>query len=721
VPIGVTGELYVGGEGVARGYLNRPELTAERFVPDPFSKEPGRRFYSTGDRARYLSDGRIEILGRVDHQLKVRGYRIEPEEIQVALNAHPLVSQSIVTGREDHGADKRLVAYVVAADSVQPAVKDLREFLGRRLPDYMVPSSFVFLKNLPLTPNGKIDRDALPQPQTESIEEFVGPRTPVEADLARIWTTVLGLKRISVNDNFFDLGGDSILAIQIIARANQAGMNLEPRQIFQHQTIAELAAVAKEGRRSEAEQETITGEVLLSPVQARFFELGLPDPHHYNQARLLKLSQPLAPEFLQSAVAHLLLHHDALRLRFIQSGKKWTQVCSEPETTVPFERVDISQAAETDLLRSHAARIHASLNLHEGPIIRVALFDGGGASPSYLLIVVHHLAVDTISWGVLLEDLETAYRQLSAGEQVSLPRKTTSFKSWTRQLAQFAQSSAIEPEIDYWTSRGALPVTKLPVDHAGANTVASRRTISASLTAAETRAVLQDLPAKHRTQINEVLLAAIARAFSAWMQTRAVLIDLEGHGREQIVEGVDLARTTGWFTSIFPVVLDLRQSSKPLEALRAVKEQLRAVPNRGIGYGLLRYLSGRKEVVEHLSRMAQAEVRFNYLGQQDRSLSSSQLFVSTHDSGADAQSLRGERGYLLNIIASVSDGCLRFDWTYSENVHTKQTIERLAATTLAELRALLGEAEEPVYAPSDFPKAKLTQKDLNKILAKLRT
>jgi amino acid adenylation domain-containing protein/non-ribosomal peptide synthase protein (TIGR01720 family) len=721
VPIGVTGELYVGGEGVARGYLNRPELTAERFVPDPFSKEPGRRFYSTGDRARYLSDGRIEILGRVDHQLKVRGYRIEPEEIQVALNAHPLVSQSIVTGREDHGADKRLVAYVVAADSVQPAVKDLREFLGRRLPDYMVPSSFVFLKNLPLTPNGKIDRDALPQPQTESIEEFVGPRTPVEADLARIWTTVLGLKRISVNDNFFDLGGDSILAIQIIARANQAGMNLEPRQIFQHQTIAELAAVAKEGRRSEAEQETITGEVLLSPVQARFFELGLPDPHHYNQARLLKLSQPLAPEFLQSAVAHLLLHHDALRLRFIQSGEKWTQVCSEPETTVPFERVDISQAAETDLLRSHAARIHASLNLHEGPIIRVALFDGGGASPSYLLIVVHHLAVDTISWGVLLEDLETAYRQLSAGEQVSLPRKTTSFKSWTRQLAQFAQSSAIEPEIDYWTSRGALPVTKLPVDHAGANTVASRRTISASLTAAETRAVLQDLPAKHRTQINEVLLAAIARAFSAWMQTRAVLIDLEGHGREQIVEGVDLARTTGWFTSIFPVVLDLRQSSKPLEELRAVKEQLRAVPNRGIGYGLLRYLSGRKEVVEHLSRMAQAEVRFNYLGQQDRSLSSSQLFVSTHDSGADAQSLRGERGYLLNIIASVSDGCLRFDWTYSENVHTKQTIERLAATTLAELRALLGEAEEPVYAPSDFPKAKLTQKDLNKILAKLRT
>jgi amino acid adenylation domain-containing protein/non-ribosomal peptide synthase protein (TIGR01720 family) len=717
VPIGVTGELYVGGEGVARGYLNRPELTAERFIPDPFSKDPGRRFYATGDRARYLSDGRIEILGRVDHQLKVRGYRIEPEEIQLALNAHPLVSQSVVTGREDRGTDKRLVAYVVAADSTQPAVKDLREFLGRRLPDYMVPSSFVFLKTLPLTPNGKIDRDALPQPQADGGEkQFVGPRTPVEAELSRIWTTVLGLQQVSINDNFFELGGDSILAIQIIARANQAGMNLEPRQIFQHQTIAELAAVANDGLRAEAEQEMITGEVPLSPVQARFFELSLPDPHYYNQARLLKLSQPLDSEFLRNAVEHVLLHHDALRLRFFYSGEKWTQINGAPEAAVPFERIDISNESEVDdVLRSHAARIHASLNLQEGPIIRVALFDGPA---SYLLIVVHHLAVDTISWGVLLEDLETAYHQLAASEEVSLPRKTTSFKSWTEQLAQFAQSSSIEPEIDYWAARA---VTKLAVDHAGANTVASRRTISVSLTPAETRSVLQDLPAKHRTQINEVLLAALARAFTAWTKTPSFLIDLEGHGREQIIEGVDLARTVGWFTSIFPVVLDLGKSSKPLEALRAVKDQLRAVPNRGIGYGLLRYSSGRKEVVDRLSRLPQAEVRFNYLGQQDRSLSSSRLFVSAHDSGAEAQSLRGERAYLLNIIASVSDGQLRFNWTYSENVHARETIERLAETTLAELRALLKEDETSVYAPSDFPKAKLTQKDLNKILAKLRT
>jgi non-ribosomal peptide synthase protein (TIGR01720 family) len=234
--------------------------------------------------------------------------------------------------------------------------------------------------------------------------------------------------------------------------------------------------------------------------------------------------------------------------------------------------------------------------------------------------------------------------------------------------------------------------------------------------------VLQGLPAKHRTQINEVLLTAITRTFTTWMGTTSFLLDLEGHGREQVIEGTDLARTVGWFTTIFPVVLEIEKSSTPLEVLRAVKEQLRAVPNRGIGYGLLRYLSNKSEVIDQLSRLPQAEVRFNYLGQQDRVLSSSQLFLSTHDSGANAQSLRGERAYLLNIIASVTEAQLRFNWTYSENVHASETIKRLADTCLAELRALLSEGETAgsVYASSDFPKAKLSQKDLNAILAKLR-
>ena len=727
VSLGVTGELYIGGEGVARGYLNRPELTAEKFIPDPFATDAGRRLYGTGDRARYLSDGRIELFGRMDHQLKVRGYRIEPEEIQLALNQHPLVIQSVVIGREDRPADKRIVAYVVTKDSTPATVKHLREFLGQRLPEYMVPSAFVFLNTLPLTANGKIDRQALPQPKAGAgQEEFVAPRTPVETELSRIWTTVLGVEKASIHDNFFALGGDSILGIQIIAKANQAGLNLEPRQIFQHQTIAELALVAKDGVRLKADQGIVLGDVPLSSVQTRFFELNLPEPHHYNQARLFELRTRLDSESLKRAVESLLRHHDALRLRCFRSGEAWRQRESEPDASVPFERIEIAQARDTDiseLLQSEAQRLNASLNLQEGPIMRVALFDGADLASSYLLIVVHHLAIDTVSWGVLLEDLETAYRSSAAGSEILLPPKTTSFKTWTEHLSQFAQSAAMDQEVEYWTSRAVLPVTKLPVDHQGPNTVASRRTISVSLTADETRAVLQDLPTRFRTQINEVLLAALARAFTTWTKTSSFVVDLEGHGREHIIDGVDLARTVGWFTAIFPLSLDIGNAATRFDVLRAVKDQMRAIPNRGIGYGLLRYLSGKKEVIDQLSRSPQAEVRFNYLGQLDRFLSSSEIFLATRESGADAQSRKGERGYLLNVIASVTDGQLRFNWTYSENVHASETIVRLAQTCLAELRALLTEDETPdlAYAPSDFPKAKLSENELKAILAKLRT
>jgi non-ribosomal peptide synthase protein (TIGR01720 family) len=681
--------------------------------------------YGTGDLGRYFTDGRIELLGRVDHQIKVRGYRIEPEEIQFALNRHAQISQSVVVAREDRRGEKQLVAYVVPKDSAAPAVDDLRSFLGKHLPDYMVPWKFVFLEALPLTPNGKIDRQALPVP--DAVEkQYVTPRNSIEQELSRIWASVLAIAEPGINENFFELGGDSILGIQVVARANQAGMNLVTRQIFQHQTIAELAAVAQDGAKARADQGIVTGEVPLTPVQARFFELELPDPHHYNQAKLLRLRQPIDPVCLKHAVDCLLRHHDALRLRFFRSGDTWKQINIEPESSSPFARIEIADCDATTVakvLSSEADRLHAGLNLHTGPIVRVALFEGADKKVCYLLIVVHHLAVDAVSWGVLLEDLETAYRQLAGGEQVSLPPKTTSFKRWAEELTQVARSPALEEEINYWSSALSHKVTSLPIDQSGSNTVASRRTVSVSLTADKTRAILHELPTKHRTQINEVLLAAITRTFTGWMRTSSFLIDLEGHGREHLVEGIDLTRTVGWFTAIFPVMFDIRNASTPLEVLRAVKEQLRAVPNRGIGYGILCYLSSRTNVVAELAGSPQAEVRFNYLGQLDRFLASSNLFDAAQHASGQAQSPRAERGYLLNIIGRVTEGELRFDWTYNENIHARKTIESLAKTCLAELRALLGDSEttDAVYAPADFPKAKLSQRDLNTILAKLRS
>jgi amino acid adenylation domain-containing protein/non-ribosomal peptide synthase protein (TIGR01720 family) len=726
VSIGVAGELYVGGAQVARGYVNRPDLTAESFVPDLFCESPGGRLYRTGDLARYSMDGRIELLGRMDQQLKLRGYRIEPDEIQAVLNRHPQIANSVVVAREDDGRkEKRLVAYVVANGSSSPAARDLQAFLGKYLPNYMVPSRFVCLGTLPLTPNGKIDRQALPAP--EAVEkQFVAPRNSVERELSTIWANVLGIAEPGINENFFELGGDSILGIQIIARANQEGMNLITKQIFQHQTIAELAAVAQNGLKPKADQGIVTGAVPLTPVQTRFFNLELPDPHHYNQAKLLKLRQPLDPQWLKQALASLLRHHDVLRLRYFRTRETWEQINSEPGSELPFEYIEIAHCDDREVaarLSAEANRLHTSLDLQTGPLIRMALFDGGDKTTSYLLIVIHHLAVDAVSWGVLLEDLETAYRQLAGGAQVSLPPKTTSFKTWAEELTYFARSSAIEEEISYWAARLPRATISLPVDKRGPNTVASRHTVSVSLSADETRAILHELPAKHRTQINDVLLAALTKTFTAWTRSSSLLIDLEGHGREHLIDGIDVTRTVGWFTTIFPVLLDVQNSATSLEVLREVKEQLRAVPNRGIGYGLLRYLSGRTDVADQLARSAQAEVRFNYLGQVDRSLASSKLFEAAQPMSAEAQSPKGDRGYLLNIISSVTDGELRFDWTYSDNIHARKTIEWLAETCVAELRALLADSKtsDAVYAPADFPKANLSQSDLDKILAKFRS
>jgi len=327
VPVGVPGELYIGGAGVARGYLNRPDLTAERFLPDPFSDEPGARMYRTGDLCRWLPDGNIDFLGRIDHQVKVRGFRIELGEIEAVLAQHPAVKEAVVLAREDEPGHKRLVGYVVA-DGEPPSVSALREHLGRNLPDYMVPSAFVFLDALPLTPNGKVDRRALPAPSGERPElesEFVAARDEVERQLAEIWAEVLGLEKVGVHDNFFELGGDSILSIQVIARANQAGLRLSPRQLFQHPTVAGLASVAGRGPAVQAEQGLVEGPVPLTPIQHWFFEQEIPNRHHWNQSLLLEVKGQLNGEALKQAVGALLRHHDALRLRFRHGPAGWDE------------------------------------------------------------------------------------------------------------------------------------------------------------------------------------------------------------------------------------------------------------------------------------------------------------------------------------------------------------------------------------------------------------
>ena len=726
VPLGAPGELHIGGAGLARGYVNRPDTTAEKFIPNPFGSA-GSRLYKTGDSARYLPDGRIEFLGRIDDQVKIHGFRIEPAEIAQALLDHPRVAQSVVVAREDQPGDKRLVAYVVPQDHAAIDASELKTFLQGKLPEYMMPWRLMLLERLPLTPNGKVDRGSLPPPDRLRSDEAqrVLPRNLVEETLAKIWAGVLGVETLGIHDNFFELGGDSILSIQIIARANQAGLGLSPRHIFQHQTIAELAAVAGTNVRAAAEQGVVAGFVPLTPVQARFFAHDQPQPHYYNQAMMLRVAESLDAAVLERAFEQLLVHHDALRLRFSRTGHGWQQSIAPPNGELFLETIDLAHLPEgeqSDVLQQRAASLQASLNL-EGPLMRAALFKRGAPRPGNLLIVVHHLAVDGVSWGVLLDDLQTLYTQLSHGADLTLPAKTTSFKSWSEQLMAHAKSNALRAEAPYWLSLFADPVTRMPVDYEnGINLAASARTVTVSLNADATRALLQEVPAAYRTQINEVLLTALARSLGQWTHAPSMLLDLEGHGREEIFAGVDLSRTVGWFTTIFPVVLDLKLSRTPIESLRSMKEQLRAIPNRGIGYGLLRYASDDAQIVSALSGQPPAEVRFNYLGQTDRALPNTSMFKPAPESSGPAQSPIAERGYLLNIITAVTGGELRLEWTYSENIHRRETIERLAQNYIEELKALIDysrEAGAASYSPSDFPQAKLSQDDLNKVLARL--
>jgi amino acid adenylation domain-containing protein/non-ribosomal peptide synthase protein (TIGR01720 family) len=728
-PIGVPGELHIGGAGLARGYLNRPELTQEKFIKNPFSEEPGSRLYKTGDLARYLPDGNIEYLGRIDNQVKIRGFRIELGEIEAVLGQHPALRENAVVV---HETDKRLVAYIVPYCEQVIENTELRAFMKERLPDYMIPSALVTLESLPLTPNGKIDRQALSQLSVNhdiSEEQFVAPRTPQEELLAGIWADVLNIERVGVHDNFFELGGDSIISIQVISRANQACLQLTPRQLFQHQTIAELATVANTGISRQAEQGLVTGSVPLTPIQHWFFEQNLPEPHHFNQSVLLKVSPELQPEQLEPIVLQLLQHHDVLRLRFSENREQLiTDNCSLITDNCSLITVkDLSELTPDEqrtMIETTAAELQASLNLGKGPLLRVAWFQLGNEQANRLFFVIHHLAVDGVSWRILLEDFTTAYQQLSRGEVIALPPKTTSFQQWARRLTEYAVSDTLNAELEEWLTNARWQVKPLPVDYPTeppANTVANTAQVTVSLSVEQTRALLSEVPSAYRTQINDVLLTALVQSFAQWTGEKVLLIDLEGHGRDELFEEVDLSRTVGWFTSLFPVLLDLRTVANDAGAtLKAIKEQLRRIPRHGIGYGLLRYL--KTDAASRLQALPQAQVSFNYLGQFHQFSTEPLLGFASEDSGAEHGALN-PRYHLLDINGLISDGQLHLSWHYSENYFQRSTIERLAQSFITALQALIVHCQSQEvgdYTPSDVLSSKLSQKSLDKLLTKLK-
>ncbi|MEV7688954.1 non-ribosomal peptide synthase/polyketide synthase [Streptomyces bungoensis] len=712
VPPGVTGDLYVAGPGLARGYLNRPGLTASRFVADPFGA-PGERMYRTGDLARWDSSGDLRFAGRADDQVKLRGFRIEPGEIEGALRGSPRVRDAVVTVRgggadPDGGSGGRLVAYVVpAGDTAEELpVAELRDHLAGLLPAHMVPSAFVPLERLPLTPNGKTDRAALPEPGPAhtAAGPRTAPRTDTERRIARIWADVLGVADVGAHDNFFHLGGDSILSMQVVSRLRRDGLHLATRDLFTHQTVAELATVAT-GAPRHTETGPVSGDVPLTPIQEWFLTSPRASHDHFNQSLLLELGTAPDATALETALNALLDHHDALRMRFTEDGHGWHQFDPPPSDTDRdrlLARHDLSglTPAEADAAMEKAADdLHTGFDLARGPLLRAALFTGDADRPAFLLLVAHHLVVDAVSWRILRDDLEAAYRQAVQGEPVTLGERTTSFLDWARGLAAHVAAGSLDDELPYWER--AVDTEPLPARTPAAPETARVETLTVELDETDTEALLRAAPTAYRTRVNDVLLAALALSLARWTGREDVRLDLEGHGREDVLDEVDLSRTVGWFTTVHPVALhapepaDLGPGRDWRTLVKSVRRQLRAVPGNGLGFGALRTF-GPPEVRERLGRAAHGQVVFNYLGQWDARPENpgDGLVRAEHGSFGRHHDPRDSGSHPLEIVGAVQGGRLSFTWHHRPALHATDTVRRVADDFAEALRHIAHHARD---------------------------
>ncbi|UCH98456.1 MAG: amino acid adenylation domain-containing protein [Candidatus Aminicenantes bacterium] len=703
-PPGAVGELYIGGLGVARGYLNRPGQTAARFLASPFV--PGERLYRTGDFARWMPQGNIEFLGRIDYQVKIRGFRIEPGEIENQLLKKEGITEAVVVAREDPGEGKYLCAYIAASQEF--TASGLRAFLSNRLPSYMIPSHFAALAEFPLTPSGKIDRKSLPDPKKIALGsdmEYRAPGNEPEKKLAEIWEKVLGKDRIGIDDNFFMIGGDSIKTIQIAARMKEAGYWLEVKDILQNPCISQLAPRVARLERV-ADQSVLTGIIPLTPIQKEFFEFSLENPHHFNMSRTLSSRFRLEEDMLKAVFTRIQEHHDVLRVTFKRENGEIIQVNQGLDCPFSLQVFDLRDRTDAGAaLETRAEELQSSLDLGTGPLMKLGLFrlDDGDR----LLVLFHHLVIDGISWRILLEDMETLFQQYRERRPLELPLKTDSFKLRAEKLAQYANTEEFLNEKNYWKQLESQPFQPITRDfETGDNRIKNMGMVSFSLGQEHTRLLLTRVNEAFNTEINDILLTALGAAIKRVFGIKKLCIALEGHGREGILKNMDINRTVGWFTTVYPLVLDFSYEDDREDLsrqIKEIKETLRHVPNNGIGYGLLKYLT-RPEHREDLDFKLKPQVSFNYLGQFDtdgEQISFARVEPFIQNSLGENE----RRKYDFDISGILENQQITLSIAYSDKQYRRQTAEALGTAFKEQLYRVISYCStrhRKELTPSDF-------------------
>ena len=714
VPFGTSGEIYIGGTGLTKGYINRPDHNSKSFLQNPF--KPDKKLYKTGDLAKYRTDGVIEFLGRTDQQIKIRGYRVELDDIENTIIKNSSIQASVVLVQQKEDKPKRLSAYIKA--DITYNENELKKFLKAHLPIYMIPSEFVLINTIPLLPNGKVDRKTLGSIKALSNQNNLTssepPKNLIESRLLDIWKSILNLDMLSTTDNFFEIGGDSILSIQIIAQARREGIYIAPNQIFEYQTISELAlfvSAPKDEMLTNAET-LILGEVPLMPIQKWFFQTHREAPEYWNQGYQIKnVPETLNSNVLLTITNHLIQLHDALRLSFYLDNEEWKAKVLKPDEIDAFIKVDMSKETASNYnvkIENTLKLIQEDTKLKNGNLFKCIYFETGDGSTNSIILLAHHLVVDFVSWQIILN----SYTELIDSGKLNLQdAKTASIKTWGNHILERANSEKLTNNIKFWKDQ-IEPETSVPLDFNDNFPLLEKdiSTIHFEIDKTATDNLITKANNTYNTKIEELVLTALVETISQWTNDSNVTLAMERHGRETSETSIDLSNTVGWFTSFFPLSLNFNSTSEIADKIISIKEQIRQIPNGGIGYGILRYLTPNFGEVDY------PKIVFNYLGKQ--SAEEKQIeFLSKN-----VRHPLSERHYYLEINALIKDGILGLDWSYSKKIHKRETIEALIKNFNACLKSILEhciQTEHRKYTPSDFDAVDLDQEELDSLMDNL--